>query len=124
FALQDRITEAVAGAIAPSIQQAEIERAQRKPPSNLDAYDLYLRATALYRAMTREANDAARALLERAIALDPDYATAMVLLSLLWDCRITQGWSTAAEVAEESRKYVRLAQHIDNHNPDVLALRA
>ena len=44
FALQDRITEAVAGAIAPSIQQAEIERAQRKPPSSLDAYDLYLRA--------------------------------------------------------------------------------
>lgn len=127
FALQDRITEAVAGAIAPSIQQAEIERAQRTPPSSLDAYDLYLRAMALYRTMTREANDAARALLEQAIALDPDYATAMVLLSLVWDCRISQGWSTAAEVsavAAESRKYARLAQQIDNHDPDVLAYQA
>lgn len=127
FALQDRITEAVVGAIAPSIRQAETERAQRKPPASLDAYDLYLRAWALYCTMTREANDEARELLERAIALDPNYASAMLLLSLVWDCRISQGWAAAAElavVAAESRKYLQLAQQIDNHDPDVLTFQA
>jgi TolB-like protein/cytochrome c-type biogenesis protein CcmH/NrfG len=124
FALQDRITEAVAGAIAPSIQRAEIARAQRRPPGNLDAYDLFLRALVLYDRMTREANDAARALLERAIELDPNYAAPLTLLNLFLDCRITQGWSTAAEVAAESRRCVQLALQIDNHDPDVLASEA
>jgi TolB-like protein len=124
FALQDRVTEAVAGAIAPSIQRAEIERAQRRPPGSLAAYDLYLRALPLYNKMTREANDAGCDLLERAIGLDPNYAAAMALLSLLLDCRITQGWSAAAEVGERSRKYLQLARQIDAHDPDVLALLA
>ncbi len=124
FALQDRITEAVAGAIAPSIQRAEIARAQRRPPDSLDAHELFLRALSLYDRMTREDNDAARTLLERAIGLDPNYAPPMTLLNIVLDCRVTQGWSTAAEVAADSRKYMRLALQVDKHDPDVLALQA
>ena len=44
FELQDEMTLSVVGAIEPSLRQAEIERAKRKRPENLDAYDLYLRA--------------------------------------------------------------------------------
>jgi adenylate cyclase len=44
FDLQDRITEKVVGVVEPSLRQSEIERSRRKPPENLDAYDLYLRA--------------------------------------------------------------------------------
>jgi adenylate cyclase len=44
FDLQDELTLNVIGAIEPSLRQAEIERAKRKRPENLDAYDLYLRA--------------------------------------------------------------------------------
>jgi hypothetical protein len=43
FELQDQITESVVGAIAPQLERAEIDRAQRKPTGNLDAYDYYLR---------------------------------------------------------------------------------
>src|SRR5208282_5448839 len=39
FDLQDRVTESVVGALAPTLRQAEIERARRKPTENLDAYD-------------------------------------------------------------------------------------
>ena len=56
FALQDRITEAVAGAIAPTIQRAEIERARRIPPRSFSAYDLWLRALPPYYEDTRESN--------------------------------------------------------------------
>ena len=44
FELQDEITLSVVGAIEPSLLHAEIERAKRKRPDSLDAYDLYLRA--------------------------------------------------------------------------------
>jgi adenylate cyclase len=44
FELQDRITTHVVVAVEPSLRPAEIERAQRKPTENLDAYDLHLRA--------------------------------------------------------------------------------
>ena len=43
FDLQDQVTASVVGAIAPKLEQAEIERAKRKPTENLDAYDYYLR---------------------------------------------------------------------------------
>src|SRR5207237_6100411 len=39
FDLQDEVTESVVGAIAPELQQAEIERARRKRTESLDAYD-------------------------------------------------------------------------------------
>jgi len=44
FDLQDKITETIVGIIEPSVRRAEIERARRKRPENLGAYDLYLRA--------------------------------------------------------------------------------
>ena len=47
FDLQDQLTVSIVGAIEPSIQRAEIERARHKRPDSLDAYDLYLRALPL-----------------------------------------------------------------------------
>jgi adenylate cyclase len=44
FELQDQVAIGVAGVIEPTLRQAEIERARRKRPESLDAYDLYLRA--------------------------------------------------------------------------------
>ena len=46
FDLQDHITASVVGAIAPKLEQAEIDRAMRKPTESLDAYDYYLRGMA------------------------------------------------------------------------------
>ena len=43
FDLQDRITESIIGALQPTIRSAEIERARRKRPESLDAYDLVMR---------------------------------------------------------------------------------
>ena len=46
FDLQDQVTASVVAAIAPRLEQAEIERAKRKPTESLDAYDYYLRGMA------------------------------------------------------------------------------
>ena len=55
FDLQDQVTASVVGAIAPKLEQAEIERAKRKPTESLDAYDYFLRGMAAFHQWTREA---------------------------------------------------------------------
>jgi adenylate cyclase len=76
FALQDEITLSTVAAIEPSLRQAEIERAKRKRPENLDAYDLVLRATPFLDTGMPEGALQAMPLLERALALEPNYALA------------------------------------------------
>ena len=56
FDLQDQVTASVVGAIAPKLEQAEIERAKRKPTESLDAYDYYLRGMASFHQGRKEAN--------------------------------------------------------------------
>jgi adenylate cyclase len=79
FALQDRITEHVVGALEPGLQKAEIARATAKPTESLDAYDLYLRALQQYHLLARSSNDAARLLLRQAIAVDSRFGLAKAL---------------------------------------------
>ena len=76
FALQDEITLSVVGAIEPSLRLAEVERAKRKRPDNLDAYDLVLRAIPGVYSRMPEQSKKALEFLERAIALDPTYGLA------------------------------------------------
>src|SRR5262249_34874196 len=59
FELQDRFTESVVAAIEPNLQLAEIERRKHKPATNLDAYDLLLRAQQLENEFTDESLSAA-----------------------------------------------------------------
>jgi TolB-like protein/class 3 adenylate cyclase/tetratricopeptide (TPR) repeat protein len=83
FVLQDRVTETVVNAIAPRVEQAEIERSKSKSTDRLDAYDYYLRGIArlnLIMAAQPESVLAgareARALFLKATELDPDFARA------------------------------------------------
>ena len=76
FDLQDRITERVAGALQPSIRLAEIERARRKRPQELGAYDYTMRAMPHVWMLEKEACAKALGLLQKAIEIDPDYPLA------------------------------------------------
>ena len=91
FDLQDELTLNVIGAIEPRLRQAEIERAKRKRPENLDAYDLYLRAQPFAQvAMPGDAGKAL-ALLDRALALEPDYAAAHASSAWCYEQRYMRG---------------------------------
>jgi TolB-like protein/DNA-binding winged helix-turn-helix (wHTH) protein len=76
FDLQDRLVDRIVGGIEPSIRRAEIDRAQRKRPGSLDAYDLCLRAVPHALSNTATGAAAALALLDAALALDPDHLPA------------------------------------------------
>ena len=91
FAVQDEITLSVVGYIEPSLRQAEIERAKRKRPENLDAYDLYLRA--LPYAMVFMPGDADKALplLRQSLELEPDFAAAHAAAAWCHEQRYLRG---------------------------------
>src|SRR5262249_4473108 len=79
FALQDKITESVAGAIAPSIERSEIEQSRRSSPRSFRAYDLYLRGSALhFFEPTAEGTAKALELFDQAIAADPHFVDARI----------------------------------------------
>lgn len=82
FDLQDRITESVVGALAPTVHQAEIERARGKASANLDAYDYLLRAVPLVIANNAEEAEVAINLLSEALRRSPGYARAEAYLAM------------------------------------------
>ena len=91
FELQDKVAISVAGVIEPTLRQAEIERARRKRPDSLDAYDLYLRALPDAVAAMPEDADKARALLDKAIELEPNFAAAHALIAWCHEQRYLRG---------------------------------
>ncbi len=123
FELQDRLTTCVVGAIAPSLDKAEIERARRKHVANLNAYDCYLRGLALSRLKTREAVEGGTRLFYRAIELDPGFATPCGLICFASAVRRNKGWMADAQTEEgEVRRLASIVSAIGGD--DALALCA
>ena len=121
FDLQDQVTASVVGAIAPKLEQAEIDRAIRKPTESLDAYDYFLRGMASYNQWTREANAKALSSFSRAIELDYNFAAAYALAARCYTQRKANGWTT--DSVQEAAETVRLARRaVELGNNDALAL--
>ena len=67
FDLQDKVAINVAGVIEPALQAAEVGRSAARPTHDLTAYDLYLRALAIYSPITKERLLKALELLQQAM---------------------------------------------------------
>src|SRR6266516_2560722 len=96
FDLQDQITERAVGAIAPRLEQAEIERAKLKPTESLDAYDYYLRGVASFPGWGRQDTDTSQALslFLKAIDIDPQFALAYGMAAQCYAMDHQYGWTT------------------------------
>ena len=121
FALQDQVTTSVVGAIAPKIDQAEMERAKRKPVENLDAYDCFLRGLARMHELTRQSYEEALRLFYRAIELAPGFATSYGMVARCYAYIRGQNWSIDKEL--EATETKRMAGRVTalGHD-DALAL--
>ena len=112
FELQDRITQGVIAAIVPTLEQAEVDRARRKPTESLDAYDCYLRGLTGIHASTLHGNKEAIRWFYAAIEHDPEFAAAYggAATCLAW--RKSSGWVTdrIREMAETERLARRAAE--------------
>lgn len=117
FQLQERLASNVVGAIAPRLEHAEIERAKRKPPGSLDAYDYYLRGLDRFHEWTREGNREALRYFHKAAEIDPSFATAYGMAALCYAQRVMNGGKL--ERREDVAEAVHLADvavKLGSHN--------
>ena len=121
FDLQDQVAASVAGAIAPKLEQAEIQRVKRKPTESLDAYDCYLRGMASFHQRSRVATSDALHLFSRAIELDSEFAAAYGMGAWCYVWRAYNGWM--ADRAKERLEGAHLARRaVELGKDDVVAL--
>jgi len=121
FELQDQMTLSVVGAIAPKLEQAEIERARRKPTQNLDAYDYYLRGMVDFYRRGQDATTAALQLFAKAIELDGDFASAYGMAAWCYVWRAYNGWML--DPVQERAEGIRLARRaVELGRDDAVAL--
>ncbi len=123
FDLQDKITAAIVGIIEPNLRRAEIERAQRKRPESLDAYDLYLRALPHLTSVMPEDAAIGIGCLEEALKLDPNYAAAHAYLSWALEMRFYRGGFNEADAAASVR-HARAALTHGGDDATALAIAA
>lgn len=116
FAVQDEITEAIVAAIEPQLYAAENFRASRKLPDSLDAWDLLMRALSHFWRLTRQDNVVAQALLEKAVAIDPDYGRALGVLANSHAFGGHMGWEDIATIAPIAERAARAAIVADSED--------
>jgi adenylate cyclase len=120
FALQDEMTRAIVATLPGRVEAATHDRAKRKPTDNMAAYECVLAAKVLHHRSIREDNVQAQRLLDRALALDPNYAHAHAWKA----CVLGQTWvhewcadrdATFQQVAAE----LETALALDDNDSDV-----
>ena len=102
------VTMNVIGAVEPTLRKAEIERARRKRPDNLDAYDLFLKALPLVSTAMPADADKALLLLHEAIVLEPDYAIVHGFIAWCHEQRYLRG-GLHSGTREAARRHAHLA---------------
>ena len=121
FALQDEITEAIVAAMGPALSRAEIRRARRRAPENLDAWDCVQRA--LWHLFQYAKADIAKAQdwLRRAIELQPQSAAAYSLLAFSHMYEIIYRWSESpARSLADGLRAAEKAVALDRDDPTAL----
>jgi adenylate cyclase len=128
FAVQDEVAQKIVVTLVAHVNKSELDRALRKPPESLAAYDYYLRGNAIMKNWHRESGgksiSVARSLYERSIATDPRYAPAVQGLAYTYQVSWLEPWQheqIAREYQQEStlKRALLLAQKAVELDPNI-----
>jgi adenylate cyclase len=120
FAIQDEVTAAIVCTLPGRVEAATHDRARQKPTESMAAYECVLAAKVLHHRSTRDDNEAAQHLLDRALALDPKYAHAHAWKGCVLGQSWIYGWcadrnAAFGRIAEE----LQTALALDDNDSDV-----
>ena len=115
FGVQDDIAKHVVGAAAVEMTRFERDRVLAKPTENLAAYEYVLRGRGFLSRATRDSNDEAQDMFQKAIDLDPNYAAAYAELGLSLVEAVAAGWTEF--VADDLARAETLAQKAVSLDP-------
>jgi adenylate cyclase len=118
FAVQDDVTQQIVGALALNLAEGDRLRLVVEPTRNTEAYDFFLRGRELWYRLTKETNIAARNLLQRAIELDPEFASAHAHLALTHGLDYLNSWSVSPlSSIEQAEATAKRAVALDDSDP-------
>jgi len=125
FAVQNQITQSVAGKLAIKLEDIERQRAFKKPTESLEAYDYVLRGRDFYARDTRSANSEASKLFTRAIDLDPAYASAYAAMGYTRLKAAVSGWTEfPGDALKQAEALAQKAIELDDSNVEAHRLLA
>jgi len=123
FEIQDELTQAIVGALPARLEVADIERIKRKPPQEMAAYDYVLRSKTLHHVGTPEANSEALESLNKAIALDPEYAQAYAWKACTLRQAVLREFTDDPEIAGAQRiENAKKALDLDQNDMECLRI--
>ena len=118
FELQDEITDSIVAALEPAVGRAEMQRAQRKKPENLDAWDHYQQGLWSLSKVTESDLVRAREMFEKSSVADPNFASPLAGIGLLGFLEVTMGFAPdRAQVLEASHEAALRAVRLDELDP-------
>ncbi len=126
FDIQSEISQQIVAAVKGEVSQEDRDSLSDRPTDSLEAWESYLRAQAILRQTDYTAEKYARAepLVQQALAEDPDFAEAWVLLSEIQMQGIWMGTNNTLEQREAARQTIARATALSPGNPAVIAAQA
>jgi TolB-like protein/Tfp pilus assembly protein PilF len=118
LALQNEVSQKVAGALALKLLPTEQARLANAPTVNPEAYDACLRGYHYYIFTTKADLDTAEKYFQMALAKDPNYALAYAGLSLVWACRQQIGYVPPAEAGPKAKEAAQKAVALDGSSAE------
>jgi adenylate cyclase len=120
FALQDEMTRAIVATLPGRVEAATHDRAKRKPTDNMVAYECVLAAKVLHHRSTRADNAEAQRLLDRALALDANYAHAHAWKACVLGQSWVHGWCEDREaIFHKVSEELEVTLGLDDNDGDV-----
>jgi adenylate cyclase len=120
FAVQDEITTAIVATLPGRLEAAQQDQLVRMKPSSMAAYECALAAKVLHHKSTREDNLEALVLIDRSLALDPDYAHAHAWRGCILGQAYSNAWARDPEATfKEVMVELERAIALDDNDADV-----
>lgn len=116
FLIQSDIAKQIASALQAVISTKEIERIEKIPTRNMEAYNLYLKGRYFWNRRTEDGIKRSIGYFNKAIEADPDYALAWVGLADAYSILAGYGWYTPKKEGQAKAKiYIRKAIELDKN---------
>ena len=120
FEIQDDVTSSIAATLAGRVEAAAYQRIKRTPTQNMAAYELVLAAKLLHHRSSREDNLEAQKTIERALALDPNYAHAHAWRACIVGQSWVYNWCPDRDIAWQTvKRQLEIARALDDDDSDV-----
>lgn len=118
FNIQSDIAKQVANKLKTSLSPLEIKKIDAKPTQSLEAYNFYLLGNYYLNGSTEEELKKSKDYFEKALAIDPDFASAIIGLSSVYFNFAFFGWSSPTDGFGKAKKLVLKVLELDQNSAE------